>query len=172
MLTLKPQENNGFYTQENSDGKLVDEEENFEADNPVYIEESNPEEQYHKFLLTQQSTFEAELQRQTEEEIEELENVEQNDKEAGKIFQNTVQDLDQEALVDDDTNAVAQVDNSCSESSEIFRIQETNGQSEEACENNGTERGEMARLGSQLDESQKFELEVDKGIFLFESIIF
>lgn len=70
---LKPAGDTAF---EDIKEEIVDDENNFE-DQPEYIENlglTNPEEQYHKFLLTQQSTFEEALQKPIDEEDEEEEN--------------------------------------------------------------------------------------------------
>ena len=64
METLKPN-HNGDNAFEDIKEEMVDDDDNFDS-RPEYIEnlgDTNPEEQYHKFLLTQQSNFEEALQK-------------------------------------------------------------------------------------------------------------
>jgi hypothetical protein len=185
MQTLRPDSsfNDGIIFENVEEELPIEEPLTEEADQPVYVEESSPEEQYHKFLLTQQSVFEAELQKPTEEELEDLEKAEEEAaagqaRPASEMLEESVEDFEEEhgenaatlqaeslfqkskSVSEEEANAMAQVDNSYSESSEIARIQE-NGQEED--DGGDADRGEDR---SQLGESQRFDLEQEKSKIL------
>jgi hypothetical protein len=188
MQTLRPDSsfNDGIIFENVEEELPIEEPLTEEVDQPVYVEESSPEEQYHKFLLTQQSAFEAELQKPTEEELEDLEKAEEEAaagqaRPASEMFEESVEDFEEEhgenaatvqaeslfqkskSVSEEEANAMAQVDNSYSESSEIARIQE-NGQEEDE----GGDGGDADRCEdrSQLGESQRFDLEQEKSKIL------